>query len=82
MKTTFKFYPNQIVHKKSTDKLKPKESIFEKRAQPKQKKEKQVIKMKKRMSTKRDSAQRDHKIIPHSWPHQPEGRPEHALKPA
>ena len=31
------------------------------------------------LNTKRDSAQRDLENIPHSWPHQTEGRPEHAL---
>ena len=77
LKTTFRFYQNQIKHKKS--KPKPKDSIIQKRTQPKQKREKQVIKRKQKLNTKRDSAQRDHKNILHSWPHQPEGHPEHAL---
>ena len=79
MKTTIKFHHSQIKHKKSKDKPKTKASIFEKRAQPKQKREKQVIKMKKSLNKQGHSAKTDHKSILHSWPHQPEGRPEHAL---
>ena len=45
----------------------------------KTKREKQVIKTKKKVEQKRDSTERDHKIVPYSWSSPPEGRPEHAL---
>ena len=68
-------------HIKSKDETKPKESIFFLKNHPTRPKreKKYVLKRNKRLNTKRDSAQRDLKVIPHSWPHQPEGRSGHVL---